>query len=139
MKNTEATVCLVDGRGRNARRVAVGVLIKNRPPLRKAHFKWCKRRHHLDLRPVSGTDKQSTEAELFLDCMIACVISLEHFRRMYPSQFDCEFTMIEGHNLSKDWTMGFDLATFRALAKATGFWPDDYVDNLNGYGWSEFG
>jgi hypothetical protein len=77
------------------------------------------------------------DAELFLDCMIACVISLEHFRRMYPTQFDCEFTVVEGYNLSEDWAMGFDLATFRALATATGFWPDAFDDNLNGYGWSE--
>jgi hypothetical protein len=136
MNSKEATVNLVNGRGSKAQNVKVGVSVKLCRTFRKAHFKWSKKGRRLRLQTASRGDKESTAMELFVECMIACVISLEYFRRMCPSKFDCEFTLIEGHNLSKNWAIGFNLATFRALAAATGFWPDDFNDNIVASGWS---
>jgi len=136
MAHSMSVVRLVKGRGPKAQRVLVGVSVKPGLPSRKAHFKWAKRGHRLHLHKAACEGKKGTSRDLFLECMIACVAGVENFRRECPSEFDCEFTVLEGRDLLKDYTVGFSLATFRAVAAATGFLPDRFNDRLKGYGWS---
>jgi hypothetical protein len=135
-RKSKSLVKLVKGKGTTKQEVVVGLDVKFQPPARKAHFQWSKSASRLSLQATGQSNSTSNEA-LFIDCMIACVTGIEDFRQRCPSEFDCEFMVLEGRNLSRDFTVGFSLAAFRAVAAATGFWPERYPDTLRAYGWRE--
>jgi len=137
MSHSTSVVRLVKRRGTKAEHVVVGISVKPGAASREAHFRWSKTRHRLHLQTTTGARKKRSSRDIFIDCMLACVIGVENFRRRCPSEFNYEFTILEGRNLSRDCTVGFSLAAFRAVAAATGFWPDKFDDGLEGYGWAQ--
>jgi len=133
-RHSVSVVNLVRGRATKAEQVVVGVSVTLGPPKREAHFRWSTARHRLNLQ--TSNDKRSPK-DIFIDCMLACVTGVENFRRKCPSAFDCVFTIVEGRNLSKNYTVGFSLAAFRAVATAMGFRPEELDGGLKGSGWAE--
>lgn len=132
MRKLTGIVRLISTQGQ---RVGVGIIIRpgaHPPP--HPYFKWLKGIPNLSLK---GRPKTSRE-DLFIECMLSILTGVENFRQMYPRNINYSFTLVEGENLMEGYSMGlgFSLATFRAAAAATGFWPKEYDDKLQFYGWN---
>jgi hypothetical protein len=134
MNDTSRVDCLIALLGPKSQYVSVGVVVRPASTVRRYFFKWSRDGHRLALE-FDATSKELSENDDPVSCMIACVAGIEHFRSKHEPVMDVEFTLLEGRKLSDGWTLGFFYAAFRAFAKASGYWPEGYTDDMDNHGW----
>lgn len=68
----------------------------------------------------SGVNCLNPSEEIYIKCGIGAVGGVEYVRTHHETSFDYQITVMEGRNLTDDYTIGFCLAASKAAARAIG-------------------